>query len=358
MQESRKILFLAPYPLAEAPSQRFRFEQYFTALPDHLDYDFQSFWTKKSWERLYAKGGTVLKAFYLLIGFLRRFSLLFHLGKYDFIFIHRELTPIGPPLFEFIITHIFKKKVIYDFDDAIWLVNKSNVNRLASYIKFQKKVGYICKWSYKISVGNAFLANYAGRFNNKVIINPTVVDTENGHNRIKQHTDKEQITIGWTGTHSTALYLPKIVPALKKIKESHNIVFHVISNEKPKLDIDFLYFTRWEKDREIEQLLNFDIGIMPLENTQWEQGKCGFKLIQYLSLGIPAVASNVGVNDDIIDHGENGYLAASEEEWVKYLGELISEKEKREVLGKNGRKKIEENYSVGAKRALFFSLFE
>ena len=104
--------------------------------------------------------------------------------------------------------------------------------------------------------------------------------------------------------------------------------------------------------------MTFDIGIMPLEDTPWEKGKCGFKIIQYLSLGIPAIASPVGVNGEIIEHGKNGFLAASEEEWYKYLKLLLLDHSKRAGFGEHGQKKIREHYSVLANRRLFFALLE
>ncbi len=355
----KKVLILAPYPLGEAPSQRFRFEHYLPHFHTQgYQYRFQSFWTKKAWDILYAKGKFPLKVLYLSLGFFRRFYTLLNCHRFEFVFIHREVAPLGPPVFEFIIAKIFRRKIIYDFDDAIWLPNTSEANKISSFLKFHYKVAYICQISWRVSVGNDYLKEYALKFNSNVILNPTVVDTEKRHNRIKTHDNNHPLTIGWTGTHSTARYLKTIEKALVKLQKEVAFTFSVISNQPPCLEEINCQFIPWRKESEIEQLLTFDIGIMPLEDEIWEEGKCGFKIIQYLSLGIPAVASPVGVNKNIIADNENGFLVESDDEWLEVLKKLLLNPELRQKLGKKGRDWVAENYSVLRNEALYFSSFE
>ncbi len=354
-----KILFLAPYPKGQAPSQRFRFEQYLPYFSQRgHSYEFRSFWSKRGWNALYRKGKNLQKALYLFSGFVRRFILLFTISKYDFIFIHREAAPVGPPVFELMISRFFKKKLIYDFDDAIWLPNTSEVNQAVSKLKFHQKVSKICQFSWKVSVGNFFLQDYAKKFNQNVIINPTVVDTDHYHSQTKHHEKKEKPIVGWTGTHSTAQYLKMVTTVMNELKKELDFEWVTISNQPPELDFDNIKFIPWNKTDEIHQLLKFDIGIMPLEDSIWEKGKCGFKLIQYLSLGIPAVASPVGVNSSIIEEGKNGYLANTEEEWKQALKRLIQDASLRNWLGMNGRTKVTDQFSVRSNLDLFFSTFE
>lgn len=353
------MLLLAPYPLGAAPSQRFRFEHYLRYFPDqNYQYVFQSFWTVKGWEILYTQGNTAFKSWLLLLGFLRRLSLLFSISKFNYILIHREAAPIGPPFFEYLFAKVLKKKIIYDFDDAIWLSNTSGANRIVAGIKYHGKVKKICQWSWKISVGNEYLASYAAQHNQNVVINPTVVDTDQHHNVVKTHLGDAKPVIGWTGTHSTGSYLKLMERPLKLLKREIDFEFVVVSNQPPEIDFEALRFIPWDKQSEIQQLLLFDVGIMPLEDTPWEQGKCGFKLIQYLSLGIPAVASPVGANIQIIEHEKNGFLAESVDEWVSGLKTLIQSPALRNKMGKDGRQKIERYYSADANRSLFFSIFE
>ena len=124
------ILILAPYPKGEAPSQRFRFEQYLDILTANgISFQYKPFLTEKAWKILYLPGKHAPKAFWILLGFLKRAALLMTVHKYDYVFIHREASPIGPPVFEWLIAKVCRKKIIYDFDDAIWLANTSEQNK-------------------------------------------------------------------------------------------------------------------------------------------------------------------------------------------------------------------------------------
>jgi glycosyltransferase involved in cell wall biosynthesis len=278
------------------------------------------------------------------------------MSGYDFVFIHREAAPIGPPVFEWIIAKILRKKIIYDFDDAIWLPNTSDSNNIVAGLKWHSKVGHICRWSYKISCGNPYLADYAKQFNENAIVNPTTIDTVLYHNRIKdQHTSG--FTIGWTGTHSTIQYLDMIVPILQKLEQRYDFTFMVISNAPPAFELRSLKYLKWSKDSEIDDLLRFNIGIMPLTDDAWAKGKCGFKALQYMSLGIPAVVSPVGVNISIVDSGVNGMVCHDAIEWEAAIEKLITDRALTIRMGEEARKKIESHYSVISNSRNFISLF-
>jgi len=354
-----KILFLFPYPLEQAPSQRFRFEQYFEALikAGH-SIDSQSFWGAYYWKVLYKRGNALQKAWGLLNGFGRRINVLGRASSADIVFIHRELTPVGPPVFEWIITKVLGKKVIFDFDDAIWLPNTSDSNKAAAWLKWHSKTSSICRWSTKVSVGNSYLAAYAALVNQNVTVNPTTIDTT-GHHLLnhRRETRQEPLIIGWTGSHSTLSYLNPLWPVLEQLSSRHRFVFKVIANEPPPVKYPWVNFTRWAKETEIEDLATFDIGVMPLSSDEWSKGKCGFKALQYMALEIPTVASPVGVNTDIISHGQNGLLAESPEEWSRSLEELLTDSALRKKLGKQGRQTVESRYSVTANTENFLGLF-
>ncbi|PCJ25695.1 MAG: group 1 glycosyl transferase [Flavobacteriales bacterium] len=348
-----KIAFLVPYPIGDAPSQRFRFEQYLMFLnQEGYEYSSFSFLDKKHFNILYQPGHFFFKSWGILKGFINRFLLLLQLNQYSIIFIHREVTPIGPPIFEWVISKILKKRIIYDFDDAIWLKNTSDTNHFISTIKRHSKVSLICKWSTIVMCGNHFLMNFSKKYNNDVIYMPTTIDTENSHNQLKQQVN-EMVTIGWTGTHSTIKYLYEIEPILFRLQQELHFKFVVISDKNPlfsKLDYDYI---PWNKKNEIKDLLRFDIGIMPLLNEEWAKGKCGFKALQYMALGIPSVISSVGVNIEIIEDGVNGYLVDTDSEWTQKLSALINSTQLRMTLGKEGRKTINEKYSVLANKQKF-----
>ena len=355
-----RILFLAPYPSGQAPSQRFRFEQYLPALvaAGH-SYSQESFLSNATWIILYKPGHGLIKASGILSGFLRRLWLLRRVPTYDFIFIHREAAPLGPPVLEWIIAKVLRKRIIYDFDDAIWLANTSETNKIAAGLKWHKKVGDICRWAYKNSCGNAYLAAYARQFNPKSIVNPTTIDTEHLHNQVRDQAGTGRLVIGWTGTHSTLKYLDQLVPVLARLEaEGLDFEFRVISNQPPALPLRSLVFRQWRKSTEIADLLSFHVGLMPLENDQWAQGKCAFKALQYMALGIPALVSPVGMNTEVVQDEYNGYVCATAADWEARLRQLLVAPHLRQQLGRNARATVEARYSVHANAANFLSLFE
>lgn len=292
------------------------------------------------------------------MSFFKRFSHLFSILNAKYVFIHRETAPIGPPIFEFIIAKILRKKIIYDFDDAIWLENYNENNKMFQKLKYYSKVKKIIKWSYKVSVGNEYLAKYAKQFNSNVVLNPTTIDTENYHNPALFNIEKfDKLTIGWTGTATTNKYLKFLIPILEKLALKHDFYFNVISDQEPNFALKNLIFTKWHKNTEIIDLLRFDIGVMPLTDDKWAKGKCGFKALQYMSLGIPAIVSPVGVNLDIVDHGINGFIADTEDEWFTVLDQFLSNSSQFDEMGKKARQKIIECYSIKSNTQNFLSLF-
>lgn len=352
-----KILFITPYPHQEAPSQRFRFEQYVDLLKSAgHELHFSSFYSLTFWNVLYEKGKFFKKIALFFWAFIKRIFLLFTLWKYDYIFIHRETTPVGPPVFEWILAKVLRRKFIYDFDDAIWLANYSEVNSKWQKLKMYGKVKYLMKWADKVTAGNAYLANFASQFNDNVQIIPTTIDTEHYHNKLSNH-DEEKVVIGWTGSHSTMQYLDFIFPIIAELEEEYDFKFHLISDKAPETSLRSLEYVKWNKATEIEDLSKLHIGIMPLEEDQWSEGKCGFKGLQYMSLGIAAILSPVGVNKAIVQQGENGFLAKDAEEWKARLIDLLTHPEKRKEIGLKGRQRIVEAYSVQSQKEAYLKLF-
>jgi glycosyltransferase involved in cell wall biosynthesis len=300
----------------------------------------------------------------IAFGFLKRVFHLWSVVPSDYIFIHREVTPVGPPLFEWIIAKVLRKKIIYDFDDAIWLTDKINESKLEKTIRYRNKVSSICRWSYKVSCGNHYLASYAKQFNSSVVINPTTIDTLHKHNKqlpevTLKHSKGEHVIIGWTGSHSTLKYLKSIEPVLQQLESKFNQVrFLVIADEQPRLALQKLDFIQWNKATEVADLTRIDIGIMPLPDDEWAKGKCGFKALQYMAMGIPCVVSPVGVNTTIVNNGITGYWATSTVEWFRHLESLILTLTLRKTIGVEGRKFVEEHYSLASNSSNFLSLFE
>lgn len=353
-----KILFLTPYPIHQAPSQRYRFEQFFPLLDQkNIQWRVASFLTESGWKVLYKTNNPVVKILLVILGFFRR---IYHLNlclNYDVIFIHRELSPSGPPLFEWIIAKILRKKIIYDFDDAIWLNDGHDANTLWTWLKWRSKTAAICSWSWKVSAGNEFLATFASNYCNQVVINPTVVNTAI-HQKIKSVAGHLRPVIGWTGSHSTLFYLDEVVPVLQSLEKEIDFEFLVIANKNPQLPLQHFTFVPWNESTEIQDLSQIDIGIMPLENTEWAKGKCGFKLIQYGAMGIASVASPVGTNKQVVINGETGLFASSHEEWKTTLKTLILAPAIREKMGSAARRHIESHYAVAANQEKWLKMFD
>ncbi|MCZ2444543.1 MAG: glycosyltransferase [Flavobacteriales bacterium] len=358
MKQSKRILFVTPYPFDVAPSQRFRFEQFFQALTEAgWQYVQKPFWNRYGWTILYAKGKYLQKGFFLLLGIIKRYFLLFSVCRYHYVFVHREFSPIGFPLTLWIITKLFKKKIIYDFDDAIWIPNVSDNNRWFRFLKTNDNTEWLIRWSYRVSCGNHYLKNYASQYNQHIYYIPTTLDMEHHHNR-ERALNKNEFILGWTGTHSTIRYLQFLIPIIQKIEKKYtHFRFYVISDQPVNWSLESLIYIPWSKSTEIDDLLKFSIGVMPLEHDPWSEGKCGFKALQYLSLGIPALVSPVGVNTHIIQQGVNGFLCQTPDEWEQCIEQLINNVDLLEQISRNTRKSMELEFSTQAVKPNFLSLF-
>lgn len=354
------VAFLLPYPLHKAPSQRFRVEQFLPVLDkEQVPYRLFPFMSLHTWQVLYKGGSVPQKAIGIIKGYLKRWkTVLWDIRKFDVVFIHREAAPVGPPVFEWILTKCWRKKVIFDFDDAIWIPNTSAENKLAASVKAFWKVPKICSWASVVTGGNDYLCAFArAQATPSVIRIPTVVNTTTRYNRLHDHTAGHKTVIGWTGSHSTLKYLDELMPVLQEMQEQSDFTFLVIADKKPDLPLKDWQFLPWNENSEIEDLNKIDIGVMPLTADQWSEGKCGFKLIQYLALGVPAVASPVGVNTVIIEEGKNGFLSSTKEEWQASLTKLLADTALRTQMGMYGREKMIREYSIDSQTPAFLGLF-
>ena len=363
MQEEKgkkrpSVYFMVPAPVGISPGQRFRFEHFLPLLKEKgIKYRISSFYSTTGWKTIFTPGNKFRKAAVVIKGLCKRILDLFRMGSCSFVFIYREAAPAGPPFFEWIIAKLLRKKIIYDFDDAIWVPVVSEYNRAVAFFKNFGKVAKICRWSYKVSVGNEYLATFARRYNDQVYIVPTVVNTEEVHNKLQDH-EAKQPAVGWTGTCSTLPYLDMVLPMLKELQETVDFTFIVIADIDPRLPLKNYRFIKWNRETEAADLLNFHIGLMPLYDDEISRGKCGFKAIQYMSLGIPAIVSPVGVNSKIVDNGINGFVSNEDNEWKESLLYLLNNKAARQEMGTAARKKIQDSYSVSSAAPLFLDLVD
>lgn len=353
-----KILFISPVPV-EGAGCRFRIWQYLPYLKKNgIKAVVSPFLFKNYFDIVYYKGKFFQKLYFFLYATLKRIYDLSRAWCYDLIFIYRESYPIGPPIFEYII-NIYKKPIIFDFDDAIFLLNVSQSNKFLRLLRDNKNATKIIKMSKKVIAGNDYLEEYALKYNKNVNVIPTPIDTDVYVPENKEKRNVSTVVIGWTGTITTQHFLKPLESVFQRICSKYrNVCFKVIGNREIDLKIPNLIFQKWTLQREVEDLRSFDIGIMPMPDNKWTRGKCGFKALLYMSLGIPVVCSSVGVNRQIIQDGVNGFLAESEDDWIRKLSLLIEDQKFRQKMSLAGRKTVEEKYSLKVNSPVFLEILK
>lgn len=359
-----KILIIVDHRLNRSPSQRYRFEQYLNYFKSEgFDWELSEIITEKDDKIFYHPGNYFKKAFILLKSIFIRFNDLRRAKNFDIIFIQREALLLGSSYFE---KQFFKKnKVVFDFDDSIWLLDTSPENKKFEFLKNPDKTKNNIKHAHKVIAGNSFLANYAKQYNSNTVVIPTTIDTdfhvpkpelrgfESTSNPLSVTTQPDKkIVIGWSGSISTLKHFEIVIPALKEIQKKYpgKTEIHVIGQGSyTHPDISVLS-KNWSAATEVDDLNCFDIGIMPLPNDEWVKGKCGLKGLSYMACGVATIMSKVGVNPEIIRQGENGFLASTQQEWVDCLSRLIENADLRYKIGAAGRETVVKNYSVNANK--------
>jgi len=264
-------------------------------------------------------------------------------NQYNFIWLEKELFPWIPSWVELLVQRSNVPYII-DYDDAIFHQYDQNPSPLIRGL-LGKKIDQVMKHSALVIAGNDYLADRAYRAGaKKVEIIPTVIDSD--RYLLYEKKERKILKIGWIGSPSTAKYVKQINTVLTAICRDYNAKVVLIGAGKMN-SIDFpVEHIEWSYETEVKSIQELDIGIMPLLDSDWEKGKCGLKIIQYMACYLPVVASPVGVNTEIVDHGFNGFLAKDESEWYLYLSQLLTNNELRYRMGQRGRNKVEQHYSL------------
>ena len=337
-----KILYLTKYTRL-AGSSRMRSYQYFPYLEEAgMQVTVKPFFDDAYLKDFYAGKkniSTVLKSY------VKRLGVLFSVFSYDRVVIEKEIFPFLPALAEWMLK-LLGIQYIVDYDDAIFHHYDQSSNPIIKNF-LGNKIAKVMRFSGTVVAGNQYLADYAARSGAKNIeIIPTVIDLE--RYPIKQNTDADQYIVGWIGTKTT--FEKHLLPCKDWIKalqiQEPNIRFHIVGITE---DMDLgknVQYIRWTEETEVAEILKMDIGLMPLQDSKWEKGKCAYKLIQYAACGIPGVASDVGMNREVTVPGQTGILASAYEEWIQAIKTLKSNTELRHQMGRNARKKVEERYCI------------
>ena len=342
-----QILVLTRYERLGA-SSRLRILQYIPHLErKNINFQVQSFFTNSDLEQKYSTGKysflTIVKSY------LKRIFVLLRKNKFDLIWIEKEALPWIPYIFEKIL--LKNKPYILDIDDAWFHIYDLHKNFLVRYF-LGNRLDMLMRESSTVICGNKYLQERAfSALAKNVKIIPTVVDLDR-YNSTKLVTNKndnnENVTsIVWIGSPSTVKYLDVISKTLIKLSQKTRIKLIVIGATYHLQNID-VSCIKWSEDTEIYSIKLGDIGIMPLYESAWESGKCGYKLIQYMACSLPVIGSPVGVNTEIIEHSKNGFLASTEDEWESYFKILISDINLQKKYGDHGFKTVEEKYSLSS----------
>lgn len=321
-------------------SSRMRFEQFVPALADlGICVEISPLLRDEYLERLYSKRAKSWGQ--ILSDYCRRLISLLAVKQFDMLWIEKELFPDLPAWFENLLRKIGICYVV-DYDDAIFHNYDLSANPWHRLLR--NKIEDVMRNSAIVLSGNTYLADYAKAAGaNRVEIIPTVIDLE--RYSVKTNPSSGPLIIGWIGSAATVKYLDVVLPALQLLAKEYPVQLRVIGAvfSAPELDVDC---RAWSEQDEVQQIQSFDIGIMPLADSPWERGKCGYKLIQYMACGIPVVASPVGVNEEIVEHDVSGYLASEMNAWIDSLRSLADCSGRRNMFGMRGRKLVEDRYCL------------
>jgi len=344
-----RVLFVTPHPI-EGPSSRFRVYQFLPYLRAHgVEATVRPFLSSRLTPIIYQQGRFGLKVCVTLWGTALRVFDILAARNYDVAYVLREAFPFGPPLFERAL-EAAAGRLAFDFDDAIYIPSLAYRNPLDRLRDFGKPAKVI-QMASRVIVGSHYLRDYAVRFTDapeRITVIPTVVDT-NEYRPPLRRSDGTTCVIGWIGTPRGSSYLRDLIDVIADLAQAHpQVAFKFVGAEPFDVRSLPVTFKAWRLEEEVSDLQSFDIGIMPLTDDEETRGKCGFKLIQYMSVGIPVVCSPVGANVSIVDDGASGYFASTPTEWLASLNRLIRDSGLRRRLGQRGRELVESRYSLAA----------
>jgi len=253
------------------------------------------------------------------------FLALINAARFDIIFLQRKLVPIP----YFFILRFLAKKIIYDFDDAIFFNSNGDLSK-----KRYQRFKYICEKSDLIFSGNQYLKSFAKKINPKTFILPTCLNTKDY--QVKARKSKQYIDLVWVGHKSTVKYLLTVIPFLEKANEKIkklrilNVSNVILSSRKIKIKN-----ISWSEDAQYKFIKSAWMGLAPLDSSNWSKGKCAFKLIQYSAAGIPTLSSDIGVNRELITNYKNGFLIKKNSDWEKAIFSLQANKDKYKKMVNN-----------------------
>lgn len=357
---SKKILFMVPYPFDKAPSQRLKFEQYYSYFEENgFVISHRAFISEAFWEVIYKKGFWFSKFRFTVSGYLKRISDLFRIRQYDVVYIHLWATPFGFPVYEWLVC-LLARRVIYDIDDLVYLADsKSHVNKLVSGLKGRNKPIFLMKKADHVITCTPYLDNFVRKYNQRTTDISSTINTNT--NRPKKEYDfREPLPVlGWSGSHSTSKYLHLLEPVFRQLK-NEGIHFKLLVMGDAEFTIDGIEVEAlpWKEAYETAVIRRFDIGLYPLPDEQWVYGKSGLKALQYMAAGVPTIATAIGANFRIMKEGHTGFLARSAEDWIRIIKALLASQSLREQMGTAAAAFVQQHFSVAANKDTYLSILQ
>ncbi len=284
--------------------------------------------------------------------FAERAKLMGEASRHDVVVLHRT-TGLSP--FQLTLLRRANPRIIFDYDDALMFRDQKHGQplRARTFAKFVRTID-ACG---AVVAGNEFLACFATGGDREVVVLPTPIET--AKYRFKPEQSRRGNIIGWLGLSDGFVYLEQIAPALRRLRESFpELRLKVVSDKPFSLDGVEVENETWRAETEQANLAEFDVGIMPLRDSAWTRGKCSYKILQYMGVGTAVVASPVGMNRDVITSGQNGFLAATEDEWVRAIGTLLENADLRAQFGRVGRELVERSYSADGYASSYIELMQ
>ena len=354
-----RVLFLTIGPTTE-PSSRFRVYQYLDALRDRgIEATVRPLAGPRYVEWGYGRRRppAPLRALWAAAHFagrvLRRARDLWDARRFDVVVVQKEVFPFGA---ERLVSWL-GLRVVYDFDDAIHLPSPledargRTLRRLSdALVRRHRALPALLRRSAVVVAGNRALADYARGYADRVRVLPTPVDTAAYVPRRER--EPGPLRVGWFGAPATAVYLDALRPALRELAERHAFELWLLGTERfdcPGVRVECRPWRPYASlAEEVVDLQRFDVGLMPLPDDPYAASKCALKAIQYMACGVPVVASPVGAARDVVEDGGSGFLAGGASEWVDRLDRLLSDAALRERLGRAGRTRVLERYSLDA----------
>lgn len=360
-QPQKRIAALVPNVLGFSPGQRVRIELWEKYLEEAgWSIEYFPFEDAALHEVLYEPGNQVAKANRIMQCYRRQLSRTTKNFSADVVFIYREAALIGPALPERLAARQ-NIPVIYDIDDPVFLPYRSPMNGWASLLKFSKKTHKIFNLSARVIAINKIIGDYAAQYNPNVSVVPNCVDTEK-YTMSRKHENgfdkKERARLVWIGSRSTMPNLLEIAEPLRRLSAENKTSLLVVGAGEARIEGVDLEMVQWSAQSEVAEIQRGDVGLLPLSKLEWNNWKFFYKIIQYMAVGLPVVASRMGSSSEIIEDGVTGFLVETPDEWFDRLKLLTSDRDLRLKMGRAARKKVIENYSVQSQMPRVVEIFE